>query len=58
MRKGSFFITSTNRLPIQDFEVLEYGMYPMSWGDATIYIMQKATDPRVMRSADEDNEDD
>lgn len=44
MRRGSFFITMTKRLPSSDFEVLEYEMYRMSWGEATVFIMQKVTD--------------
>lgn len=56
MRKGSFFVSTTSRLPIADFEVLEFGMFPMSWGEATVYIMQKVTEPRTIKS--EDDEDD
>jgi hypothetical protein len=44
MRKGSFFISMTKRLPSSDFEVLEYEMYRMSWGEATVFIMQKVTE--------------
>lgn len=44
MRKGAFFITTTKRLPSTDFEILEYEMYRMSWGEATLFIMQKVTD--------------
>lgn len=46
MKKGSFFITLTKRLPCTDFVILEYELYRMSWGEATIFIMQKTTDPR------------
>ena len=46
MRKGSFFITFTKRLPASDFTVLEYELHPQSWGSSTVYIMQKNTDPR------------
>ncbi len=55
MKKGSFFITLTKRLPCPDFVVLEYEMYKMSWGEATIFLMQKSTDPRS--SAGLTNED-
>lgn len=44
MRKGSFFITMTKRLPSSEFEILEYEMYRMSWGEATVFIMQKSTE--------------
>jgi hypothetical protein len=44
MRKGSFFITMTKRLPSSEFEILEYEMYRMSWGEATVFIMQKVTE--------------
>jgi hypothetical protein len=44
MKMGSFFITLTKRLPTLDFVVLEYEMHKMSWGEATIFIMQKQTD--------------
>lgn len=46
MRKGSFFVSFTKRLACQDFKILEHEMYRMSWGEATVYIMQKTTDPR------------
>ena len=46
MKKGTFFVTLTKRLPSQDFVVLEYEMHQMSWGGATVYIHQKITDPR------------
>ena len=46
MRKGSFFVSFTKRLSCQDFKILEHEMYRMSWGEATVYIMQKTTDPR------------
>lgn len=46
MKKGSFFMTLTKRLPCTDFVILEYELCKMSWGEATIFIMQKTTDPR------------
>mmetsp|Transcript_15700 Transcript_15700/g.14209 ORF Transcript_15700/g.14209 Transcript_15700/m.14209 type:complete len:101 (-) Transcript_15700:41-343(-) len=53
MKKGSFFISLTKRLPIADFEVLECDLHPMSWGSATIFIMQKINDPyTVLISSD------
>mmetsp|Transcript_13942 Transcript_13942/g.20854 ORF Transcript_13942/g.20854 Transcript_13942/m.20854 type:complete len:272 (+) Transcript_13942:85-900(+) len=57
MRKGSFFITFTKSLPIADFEVLEYELYDMSWGGATVYIHQKITEPReISPDSDDDSE--
>ena len=57
MKKGSFFISLTKRLPVADFVVLEHEMCPMSWGNATIYIMQKTTEPRdLVQVLDSDNE--
>lgn len=56
LRKGAFFISLTKRLPSSDFAVLEYEMTRMSWGDATIFIMQKITEPN--EDADEDDDDD
>lgn len=47
MKKGSFFVTFTKRLPSNDFAVLEHTMERMSWGEATVYIHQKNTDPRT-----------
>jgi hypothetical protein len=44
MRKGAFFITMTKRLPSSEFEILEDEMYRMSWGEATVFIMQKTTE--------------
>ena len=44
LKKGAFIITFTKQLPsVEDFQVLEYNMYDMSWGGATIYIHQKIT---------------
>lgn len=53
MKKGSFIITLTKRLPSPDFAVLEFEMYRMSWGEATIFIMQKINDPK----SEEEEED-
>ena len=44
MKKGSFFITMTKRLPSSEFEILEYEMYRMSWGEATVFVSQKTTE--------------
>ena len=53
MRKGTFFVSFTKRLPAPDFKVLEAELHPQSWGAATIYIMQKSTDPRDADEAKE-----
>jgi hypothetical protein len=53
MKKGSFFVSITKRLGSSDFAILEHEMMKMSWGEATVYIMQKMTDPRKI----ETNED-
>jgi hypothetical protein len=58
MKKGSIFITLTKRLPSPDFVILEYELHKMSWGEATIFIMQKTTDPREGNDDDLDGEDD
>jgi len=57
MRKGTFFITLTKRLPSSDFVVLEYEMYKMSWGEATVFVMQKTTDPKQSLTGDDSDED-
>lgn len=54
MKRGSFFVTLTKRLPSNDFQILEYEMHEMSWGEATVYIHQKTTEPREIDS-DEEN---
>ena len=46
MKRGSFFVTFTKRLPTNDFTVVEHTMERMSWGEATVYIHQKTTEPR------------
>jgi hypothetical protein len=53
MRRGSFFITLTKRLPCSDFQILEYELHEMSWGEATVYLHQKTTDAREIDSDDE-----
>mmetsp|Transcript_14424 Transcript_14424/g.35148 ORF Transcript_14424/g.35148 Transcript_14424/m.35148 type:complete len:242 (-) Transcript_14424:454-1179(-) len=45
MKKGSFFITFTKELPSTSWKVLESERHNMSWGQATVYIQQKITDP-------------
>merc|ERR1712146_416915 len=44
MKKGSFFISLTKRLPSSEFKVIENELYNMSWGGATVYVHQKITD--------------
>lgn len=60
MKKGSFFISLTRRLPSSEFQLLEYDMYRMSWGEATVFILQKTTERGEDASdaeEEEDNED-
>lgn len=57
MRKGSFVITLTKRLPSKDFEICEYEMKEMSWGTATVYIQQKVTESRDYNSDEEYDSD-
>mmetsp|Transcript_25278 Transcript_25278/g.49284 ORF Transcript_25278/g.49284 Transcript_25278/m.49284 type:complete len:247 (-) Transcript_25278:255-995(-) len=45
MKKGSFFITFTKELPSKSWKVLEAERHNMSWGQATVYIQQKLTEP-------------
>ena len=47
MKKGSFFITFSERLPVADFTVVDVTIMMQSWGYAKVYIMQKNTDPRL-----------
>ena len=44
MKKGSFFISLTKRLPSNEFKVIENELYNMSWGGATVYVHQKVTE--------------
>ena len=57
MKKGSFFVTMTKRLPTAEFEVLEYEMYRMSWGEATVFIMQKVTECNEEAEEESDEEE-
>ena len=58
LKKGTFVITITKRLPsAQDFTVIEHEMHPMTWGQATIYIHQKITEPHAAKETDSDEED-
>ena len=57
MKKGSFFITLTRRLPSSEFQLLEYEMYRMSWGEATVFILQKTTERGEDASDAEDEEE-
>ena len=59
LEKGSFVITVTKRLSsAADFVVLEYEMFPMTWGQATIYIHQKTTEAHQPKEPDSDEEED
>ena len=41
LRPGTFFLTTTQRLPSDEFELLEQGPMSETWGDATIFIHRK-----------------
>jgi hypothetical protein len=56
MKKGSFVITLTKRLPSTDFAVIESDMHKMSWGEATIFVLQKVTEPYTDNHGDSDDE--
>eukprot|EP01034_Spumella_vulgaris_P037938 gene37938-46812_t len=56
MKKGSFVITLTKRLPSTDFTVIESDMHKMSWGEATIFVLQKVTEPYSDNHGDSDDE--
>lgn len=56
MKKGSFFITLTKRLPSTDFTVIESDMHKMSWGEATIFVLQKISEPYTDNRGDSDDE--
>ena len=47
----------TKQLPCDEFTILEYEMHPTSWGDATVFISQKTTDPNRDESDEEDKND-
>ena len=58
MKKGSFFVSFTKRLASTDFQIVDHEMYKMSWGEVTVYIMQKMTDPKESKFALEKEGDD
>lgn len=58
MKRGSFVITLSKKLPSKDFQICEYEMHDMSWGTATVYIQQKITDAREYDSDEYDSEND
>jgi hypothetical protein len=43
MKRGSFFVTISQKLPSHDFVIVEHFMRKVSWGDASIYIQQKVS---------------
>jgi hypothetical protein len=53
LKKGAFVISLTKRVPSPDLTVLEHELHTMSWGEATVYIMQKTTDPHSVDSDDD-----
>jgi hypothetical protein len=48
LKKGSFVVSCTKRLPNPDFVVVDQTMYQMSWGTSTIFISQKTTDAELL----------
>lgn len=54
MKKGSFFISISKILPTKSFNLVDYGMFPTSFGEATVYLQQKIHGDDV----DYDDEDD
>ncbi len=58
LKRGAFFITLTKRLPSTDFEVVDAEMYKMSWGEATIFVLQKITEPYSDPNESDDDDDD
>lgn len=57
MRRGSFVVTMSKRLPSPLFTLLDYGMYPVSFGQATVYIQQKMVNGRKLDESDSDDDD-
>ncbi|CAM9354360.1 unnamed protein product [Chrysoparadoxa australica] len=45
LKLGAFVITFTKKLPSAHFNLLEFEMYQMSWGGATVFIQQKKVAP-------------
>lgn len=46
LKKGAFVVSISRRLPTTELTVLEHELCPMSWGEATVFIQQKITEPR------------
>ena len=58
LKKGAFVVTITKRMASAlDFQVIEHEMHPMTWGQATVYIHQKITEPHAAKELDSDEED-
>lgn len=43
MKRGSFFVTISQKLPSNDFVIVDHFMRKISWGEASVYIQQKVT---------------
>jgi len=57
LAKDTIFVTFTKRLPDNvNWKILEVFKRSMSWGDATIFIQIKATDPCEIAEKQADNE--
>jgi len=46
LKKGAFVVTISRRVPTTELAVLDHEMCLMSWGEATVFIHQKLTEPR------------
>lgn len=44
MRAGSYFVTTTAKLPSDDFELRWRGKMAESWGDATVFVQRRVKD--------------
>ena len=45
MKRGTFFVTISQKLPSNDFVIVEHFMRKVSWGEASVYIQQKVSHP-------------
>eukprot|EP00607_Mallomonas_marina_P010650 CAMPEP_0182422536 /NCGR_PEP_ID=MMETSP1167-20130531/8274_1 /TAXON_ID=2988 /ORGANISM="Mallomonas Sp, Strain CCMP3275" /LENGTH=251 /DNA_ID=CAMNT_0024600695 /DNA_START=147 /DNA_END=899 /DNA_ORIENTATION=+ len=50
MRQGALFVTTTKKLPTDQFETLEVTKMCETWGDATVFIQRKITEKPKLTS--------
>eukprot|EP01041_Mallomonas_annulata_P007713 gene7713-15783_t len=48
LRKGSFFISTTRRLPSPEFEILDMSRMPETWGVATYGVASQSAESRLL----------